>query len=200
MSTEAFFDRLMTVYGEPKHDKPEALLAEYVAALKGFSAQVLSEAAGEVIRTRKYKSWPTIGECVAAAEKVNAPTGQPVEQHDETVRRIVEAKDRSRAWARDWLKGTVTGRQSADEGWCRALHNVVWQLHHATVKRGESPSFEDVERRLSSETLAYYRKHSRARNVALERAIVLHEPLPPMSEPRPDLNRLALESIKSFNA
>lgn len=62
--------RLMTVYGEPRTDDPDAFLAEYRKALAGYSAEVLAKAGDEIIKGAVY--WPRPAEAIATARRVAA--------------------------------------------------------------------------------------------------------------------------------
>lgn len=66
---EQFLRRLTVIYGMPKSDTADAFYQEYRDALSRFSAENLERAADRILQTHKYRSWPTIAECIDAAEK-----------------------------------------------------------------------------------------------------------------------------------
>lgn len=63
-----FLERMVRVYGPPTETKDvTGFLTEYQNALEGFSDETLMRAADRIFRDRKYKSWPSIAECLDAA-------------------------------------------------------------------------------------------------------------------------------------
>lgn len=78
---DILIDRLLTVFGEPKVDAPDAYLVEFGNALRGWDANILAKAGDEVIRSCKF--WPRPAEVIdiargiaaseAAARQRNAP-------------------------------------------------------------------------------------------------------------------------------
>ena len=71
---EHFLSRLLTVYGAPKSDNREAYLAEYDRILGKYSAEELAVGAGRLLETHKFRTWPSIAECVNACANLN-PAG-----------------------------------------------------------------------------------------------------------------------------
>lgn len=67
---ETLIDRFLTVFGEPKVDAPEAYVAEFAKALRGWEAHVLDRAGDEVIRTCKF--WPRPAEVIDIARGISA--------------------------------------------------------------------------------------------------------------------------------
>lgn len=67
MKPEAkFVQRIAALFGEPTGDLANVVI-EYENALRGHSAATLEAAADDIRRTRKYRSWPTVAECLEAA-------------------------------------------------------------------------------------------------------------------------------------
>ena len=63
--------RLITVYGLPKEaENANAFMAEYTRHLDKYVTSELEEASDRLLAKRKYKTWPTIRECLDALEDV----------------------------------------------------------------------------------------------------------------------------------
>jgi len=61
--------RLMTVYGAPKEtENVTAFMGEYTRAMRDFVDSECELAASQLLAKRKFKTWPTIAECLAALE------------------------------------------------------------------------------------------------------------------------------------
>ena len=129
-------DRLSAVYGRPKEtDDIAGFTREYERAVQNYTESELDEAAAFLLRTRKYKTWPTVGECVTAAEqarqsirarmaaKYRQPTGQ---SRKYTHAEMIEA----RKFADDCAKGKV------DLGFCAAKLRSLAKAMQA--RRGRS--------------------------------------------------------------
>jgi hypothetical protein len=67
--------RFMTLYGEPKTDDLNSFMAEYDTAMSGMSPDVLKAATDMLVRRTMWRTWPTVGSCVAtcteAANRIN---------------------------------------------------------------------------------------------------------------------------------
>lgn len=69
--TNRMLARLLTVYGTPKEtNDATAFMGEYARQMRGFVDSELDEAADVLLAKRKYKTWPTIAECLEALEDV----------------------------------------------------------------------------------------------------------------------------------
>lgn len=73
---EHFLSRFLTLYGEPKTDDVDRFLAEYASALARFESRHLLAGASKLVSEHKFRSWPTIAECIDAVE-VFAPSNRP---------------------------------------------------------------------------------------------------------------------------
>lgn len=62
--------KLMTVYGSPDTDNPRDFLATYDELIAQYPADVQAEAVKRVLASHRFKSWPTIAECLKACEAV----------------------------------------------------------------------------------------------------------------------------------
>jgi hypothetical protein len=66
--------RLAIIFGEPKTEDPEGFLFEYANAFKGIPTHILDSAADVIIKQRKYRSWPTVAECLEAVDMAQRQT------------------------------------------------------------------------------------------------------------------------------
>lgn len=113
-----FLMRLQTMYGEPDSDNPAAFLAEYARLLKKYSGSTLDKACDLVLRNNRYKTWPTIGECVSCCEDAiekttaDAPRNFGMKQPEWSPERVKAA---------DEMIVSDIGRRAGDEGWILAL-------------------------------------------------------------------------------
>jgi hypothetical protein len=114
----AFMKRMVLVYGAPDTEEPEAFVAEYVRILKSYSDDILNAALDRLLKTRKFKTWPSIAECVGAAEDENAarvaankPKKKPTEFPKEA----------------DEILMTPLGAKAAHEGWVLGLYDHVFR-------------------------------------------------------------------------
>lgn len=122
--TNPMLAKLTLLYGQPSKDANEValIIAEYARHMEGYSVSELSSAADFIARTRKFKSWPTIGDCIEALDdrrqkirEDNAPERSTAEPYPEwSKRRIAEA---------DLMLASELGRQAAREGWVLSMHD-----------------------------------------------------------------------------
>jgi len=68
--TNLMLQRLGVIYGVPESTDPQAFVAEYAHLTRQYVDSELEEAAERLLKTRKYKTWPTVAECVNALEDV----------------------------------------------------------------------------------------------------------------------------------
>lgn len=63
---------LLVAYGQPHKDEAEtkAFLGLYARMLGQYVDTELTAGAERLLKTRKYKTWPSVGECVDACEAV----------------------------------------------------------------------------------------------------------------------------------
>jgi len=116
---QAFLSRLQTMYGEPDSDDPAAFLAEYARLLRNYTAKELDGAGDIVLRRNRYKTWPTVGECVNACEDVRdaASVGAPPPG----------IQDKYPEWSKEAvgkayrLINSELGKQAAKDGWIMSL-------------------------------------------------------------------------------
>lgn len=123
--------RFLTLYGEPKTDNLEAFIAEYERALKGTARDILHLAADRVIKLQEFRSWPTPGECVKAAQAEAERVAIERERFsprflDEQERTWPKPTDESKRRVREILEATKKHIQSAapPEPERRSLSNI----------------------------------------------------------------------------
>lgn len=123
---EAMLSRFAMLCDAPEVPNKAAFMAEYARILRGYSAAELSEATDRVLRTRRYKTWPSIADCVAAAEDV-----RDVKRQRQPVQPPIDNSmwsEAARAWADDQLRNE-DGRIIAEEGWLLGLHEHFCQKY-----------------------------------------------------------------------
>mgnify|MGYP006921403881 CR=1 FL=1 len=64
-----FTKRMQALFGAPDATIAAEVIAEYVNALDGYAEGELNRAADKIARTRRIRSWPTVAECIDAAEE-----------------------------------------------------------------------------------------------------------------------------------
>lgn len=135
-----FLDRLVVVYGAPMDTKdPRGFLTEYAKALNVFSREVLDAACDQMLNQRKYKSWPSIGECVTFCETARASKEQLQKSeklaalrrhssdpdldalHDSEIKKILRGK------------GSEWTQRACREGWIVGLYDFVRDKHRIPV-------------------------------------------------------------------
>ena len=125
---KAFIKRMTVVYGAPDTDDVSAFLGEYIRQLKQYSDDVLDAALDRMLRTRRYKTWPTIADCIAAAHEVSALRGE----HRSEPNKTFGFKDEAEAIMKDPI-----ATQAAREGWVLGLYDYVF-------KHGGKPSLSAI--------------------------------------------------------
>lgn len=129
MTPKGFVDRLAVIWGEPQGAAAELVRAEYVDALSQFRGDILDAAYAHVRDTHRYRNWPSIGDCVAAARAASVsprPRRQAQAENESyaewTPERVAEA---------DALCRCDLGRQALAEGWLLSLHDYC-RKHRCT--------------------------------------------------------------------
>lgn len=132
---DSMLARFMSVYGHPDSENVEGFLAEYARILKGYTASELAAAADEILKKHRFKTWPSIAECVNACENGRA--------------RAAQSKPKSYATADDtyvsrqgFADATLrshrqTAERAAMEGWLLGLHEFV-------MKQGRMPNVREA--------------------------------------------------------
>lgn len=100
-------NRFAALYGAPDTEDPGLFVSEYGRALSGFPADVLRRGIDRVVDENDFKSWPTVGACKKACQRLMP---EPVLQFPKDDRDLPpptpEAKARCRALAAE-LRATV---------------------------------------------------------------------------------------------
>lgn len=126
---KAFIKRMTVVYGAPDTDDVPAFLGEYIRQLKTYSDDVLDAALDRMLRTRRYKSWPTIADCLSAVHDVLALRGAAASSpppKEVTFKKLAE----------DILSEPIAV-QAARDGWILGLYDYV-------SKHGSKPSISTI--------------------------------------------------------
>jgi hypothetical protein len=115
----AMLKRLLLIYGTPDAPNPDAWFAEAAKLLGGYTSTEMDAAVEIILKTRRQRSWPTIGDCVAACQEAReeaAPKWTPIpERFPEWSKERIEKADR--------LIVSALGQKAADEGWILGLHD-----------------------------------------------------------------------------
>lgn len=147
--TNALLKRLGLLYGPPSTDanQAKAIIAEYARLMGQYSEGELLAAADRVVTKRKFKSWPTIGDCIEVLEdhraevhEQNAPERKAEPTHPEWSDAAFAAADK--------LIDCEMGRKAAREGWILSLHDFCRRerklpSHYQTGALIESARFVD---------------------------------------------------------
>jgi len=131
----AMLERLLLMYGAPETDDAEAYLGEYARQLRNYSVDELSRATDIIFRSRRFKTWPTIGECIQAAEEARE---QLKEKHPSTPYADNSMwSTAAQAWA-DEMARKGDGRVAAEDGWILSLHHYLRREYATGRKRPPS--------------------------------------------------------------
>jgi hypothetical protein len=166
---------------------------DMVEAFRNHAIEDLKAALIRIVTHRKFSTMPTVGDITDVVNRVvaerklaeNKPkaTGVPAST-DEFLERLHLENDDAKAWARDWLQWSPLGRESLRDGWCRELHNMVWQIRRNRLRAGKACEFEDIklddiatQTTRGKDLIDYMRAHNRALNPEFERKVVLREKL-----------------------
>jgi hypothetical protein len=110
---------------DPKdHQRSRDLMAEYSRLMAQYTDHELEAAADIVIARHRFRTWPTVAECIAALEdhraSVRAAARQP--EHERAVHPY-PAWSRERIAKAGQLINCDLGRKAAREGWILSLHD-----------------------------------------------------------------------------
>ena len=101
---------------------------------------------------------------------------------------LLKEKEDAQEWAREWLRKAPLGQESLREGWCRPLHNLIWQIKYNRTREGKACGFDDIKlddittQSAYGATLIEGLRTYRGLSPRLERAIILKEKLQPSSD------------------
>ena len=136
----------------------DTLTADMIGALAATEARDVAGIVERIVRTRPYRTMPSVREILDAREHVigeRAPK-LPLAALPEWVRKDLEARD----YALTFVRLTGLGRQARDEGWERSLSESVQSTAREMLRAGKSlPRVVDFDFELSSERIEHYRRH-----------------------------------------
>jgi len=178
------------VWKDKSEREIEIARRDMVEAFQHHSVDELKGAQRYVVLHRKFSTMPNvadIGDVLARiiAERKTAETrtkqasGVPTST-DTFLEGLQREREDAKAWAREWLQRAPLGQESLRDGWCRDLHNIVWQLRLSRAKAGRPCEFHEIgERDIATHTmrgkelLDSFRAKGRVLSAELERSIVL---------------------------
>ena len=128
---ESFIEPMLSVFNHPPGANPGEFLASLAEDLARFSDAHLAEAVRMLRSSRKYRDFPTIGECVEAARAAIVPCGVS-ERKDDPGEEWAHKLDAFR------LCRCSMGRQAQREGWLVALFDYCREY-------GRLPDADGVE-------------------------------------------------------
>lgn len=112
--------RLTTMFGTPKTEDPGAFLSEYIRAMAPYGTDVLDLAGDRLLKSHKFRTWPSIAECIdaasKAAEELHGRKKELDKQRRENKTQIVDGILRN---ANDMTQ------RACQEGWIVGLHDFV---------------------------------------------------------------------------
>jgi hypothetical protein len=114
--SNALLARLCIVYGQPDSHDPTAYLAEVAKMLARYTAADLQRAGDHIIRTHKFRSFPTPAQIVVACEDARPQQMTPEMKGDPSWSKEAIAHA-------DRLVNCELGRRAAHEGWILGLHD-----------------------------------------------------------------------------
>lgn len=164
-------------------------------AFKQHAIEDLKAALTYIVVHRKFSTMPTVGDITDVigriiserkeAEikpKARAGVATSVEAFLEG---LALERESAKAWARDWLRKSPLGQESIRDGWCRALHEMIWQIRLSRQRANKPCEFDDIKiDDIATQTVRgynlidYFRHHNRALDPKLEAAVVLKEAWP----------------------
>ena len=129
-------ERLGLIYGDPDVSNLPEFLMEYARQLRNYTSEELARATDHILRTRKFKTWPTIGECVEAADLAR----EQLRERHPAKPRVDESmwSEAARKWADEQLRNE-DGRVAAEEGWLLGLHEYFCRNYASRDARWPSP-------------------------------------------------------------
>lgn len=123
-----FMTTLQTNFRQKRHESEqheERWVALMVAELKGFSDEVLEQAAKDMLRRRRGEYFPILSECLAACTDAKHWIEQASPKLKFKTAETADPKSIDRQNLADQLVMGEMGRQAAHEGWILALWNFI---------------------------------------------------------------------------
>jgi hypothetical protein len=144
--TNPMMAKLAVHYGLPDKDAKHAekVAAEYARLMSQYSDHELREAADLVLTRHRYRTWPSVAECISALEdyrrgvrEKNAPEVARKTSYPEwSSERIAKA---------DNIVNCALGRRAAAEGWVLSLHDFA-RKHERLPTEREIPTLIQAAR------------------------------------------------------
>lgn len=168
----------------------DAAKRDMVEAFRGHAIEDLKAALVQIVLNRKFSTMPTVGDIndvvsrVVAARKAEE-TKPKAKSHflpaGEAMEALVREKEAAQDWARDWLRKSPLGQEALRDGWCRPLHNLIWQIKYNRTRQGRECGFTDIKlddiatQSMHGAVLIENLRRYQGLSPKLERAIVLKE-------------------------
>jgi hypothetical protein len=156
-----FLERLTVVYGEPETSDNAGFFDEYRRGLGEYSADVMDRAIDRMLRERKFRSWPTIGELRKHANEVLEAAGARTKGPDTWAAKKADASERAKRFAYDAQRQTALGRAAEAEDWARAFRGVVYGWAARQFAFDRAVSFEAVSSLFDGDMIRYFRRYQR---------------------------------------
>lgn len=134
---DAMLSRFAMICDAPEVPDKIKFMAEYARILAGYSKDELSEATDRILRLRRYKTWPSIAECVGACEDA-----REAKRHRHPAPNKVDTSawsDAATQWADNECK-CDDGRVAAEEGWMQGLHEFLRHQYAKNERRWPNQS------------------------------------------------------------
>jgi hypothetical protein len=122
--TNVMLAKLGVHYGSPDKDAAQAkkIFSEYARLMTQYSDHELSEAADLVLKRHRYRTWPSIAECISALEDYRRSVHEKTAP--EVARKVSYPEwSQDRIANADRLVNCGLGRRAAAEGWVLGLHD-----------------------------------------------------------------------------
>lgn len=180
------------VWKDKDEQEIEIARRDMVDAFNGHSVDELQAAQRYIILHRKFSTMPNVADIGDVLERLRSErreaetkakksAGVPTTT-DEFLERLRREDEDAKAWARDWLRATPLGQESLRDGWCRELHNLVWQIRRNRLHAGRNCEFDDIklndiatQTMRGTELIEYFQSKCRACDAEFERKVVLRE-------------------------
>lgn len=141
MSSEAFIQRMIVLYGPPETMDDDAFLKEYTDILRPFDGEMLKAAGDHIRATHKRARWPNPAEVIEALDLAQQ------KRNEVNDRRIAaeRAEHDGGSWSRHRMAvaskamRSPLGIRAADEGWITQL----WDFYRENLRY---PSGYEIQR------------------------------------------------------
>lgn len=140
VSTNVMMAKLGVHYGLPDKDAAQAakIIAEYARLMSGYSDNELSAAADLVLKRHRYRTWPSIAECIAALEDYRRSVHE--KNAPEVARQFAYPEwSKGRIAKADEMVNCAMGQRAASEGWVLGLHDFC-RNHERLPAESEIPA------------------------------------------------------------